>query len=95
MLPNIEVEVALISSLLWGVEGCSMRKGMVGGVQLGRVTGETWKEIKLVYKKEKEGELEMAATILWFVHHEDPKRNNQIASRGEQYSERERACLMK
>ena len=41
-----------------------MRKGMVGGAQLGRVTGKTWKEIKLVYKKEKEGEFEMAAVIL-------------------------------
>ena len=69
---------------------------MVGGVQLGRVTCcETWKEIKLVYKKEKEGELEMAVTILWLVHHEDPKRNNQIVSRGEWYSGRERACLIK
>ena len=96
MFPNIEVEVALISSLLWGVQGCSMRKGMVGGVQLGRVACcETRKEINLVYKKEKEGELEMAAKILWLVHHEDPKRNNQIASRGEWYSGRERACLMK
>ena len=84
MFPNIEVEVALISSLLWGVHGCSMRKGMVGGVQLGRVTcSETWKGIKLVYKKEKEGEVEMAATILWLVHHENPKRYNQIVSRGE------------
>ena len=54
---------------------------MVGGVQLRRVTCcETWKEIKLVYKKEKEGELEMAVTILWLVHHEDPKRTNQIVS---------------
>ena len=55
---------------------------MVGGAQLGRVTGETWEGIKLVYKKEKEGEIEMAAVILWLVHHKDPKEPIRLRQEG-------------
>ena len=55
---------------------------MVGGAQLGGVTGKTWEEIKLVYKKEKEGEFEMAAVILWLVHHKDPKEPIRLCQEG-------------
>ena len=76
MFPDVKVEFALISLLLQGPQGGGGGEGVVGGTQVRGVTRETREEVKLVHKKKKEGQLEVARTVLhWLllVHCEDPE----------------------
>lgn len=76
MFPDIKVEFALTPFLLQGTQGGGGGEAVMGGTQMGGVARETREVVRLVHKEKKEGQLEVARTVLcWLllVHCEDPE----------------------